>query len=65
MFDNGRVDDVFSDQYYGRFAVSLHQILEPWRPPVHPLGMFLTNCDLIWLKYWWLDWKGFGLTSIQ
>lgn len=40
MFDNGRVDDIFSDQYYTRFAHSLHQILEPWRPSVHPLGMF-------------------------
>lgn len=39
MFDNGRVDDVFSDQYYTRFAHSLHQILEPWRPSLHPLGM--------------------------
>lgn len=38
LFDNGRVDDVFSDQYYTRFAHSLHQILEPWRPPIHPLG---------------------------
>lgn len=38
LFDNGRVDDVFSDQYYTRFAHSLHQILDPWRPSVHPLG---------------------------
>ncbi|XP_062248126.1 transcriptional regulator QRICH1-like isoform X1 [Platichthys flesus] len=38
LFDNGRVDDVFSDQYYTRFAHSLHQILEPWRPSVHPLA---------------------------
>lgn len=38
LFDNGRVDDVFSDQYYTRFAHSLHQILEPWRPSIHPLG---------------------------
>ena len=38
LFDNGRVDDIFSDQYYTRFSQSLHQILEPWRPSVHPLG---------------------------
>lgn len=47
MFDNGRVDDVFSDQYYTRFAHSLHQILEPWRPSLHPLGMSGKNCMLI------------------
>uniref|UniRef100_A0A3Q3XFQ5 Uncharacterized protein n=1 Tax=Mola mola TaxID=94237 RepID=A0A3Q3XFQ5_MOLML len=43
MFDNGRVDDVFSDQYYTRFAQSLHQILEPWRPSVHPLGYVIPS----------------------
>lgn len=40
LFDNGRVDDVFSDQYYTRFAHSLHQILDPWRPSIHPLGVY-------------------------
>uniref|UniRef100_A0A3Q3BSS6 Glutamine rich 1 n=1 Tax=Haplochromis burtoni TaxID=8153 RepID=A0A3Q3BSS6_HAPBU len=43
MFDNGRVDDIFSDQYYTRFAQSLHQILEPWRPSVHPLGYVIPS----------------------
>uniref|UniRef100_A0A672ZZ80 Glutamine-rich protein 1-like n=1 Tax=Sphaeramia orbicularis TaxID=375764 RepID=A0A672ZZ80_9TELE len=43
LFDNGRVDDVFSDQYYTRFAQSLHQILEPWRPSVHPLGYVIPS----------------------
>ncbi|XP_021422471.2 glutamine-rich protein 1 isoform X3 [Oncorhynchus mykiss] len=38
LVDNGRVDDVFSDPYYGRFSQCLHRILEPWRPSVHPLG---------------------------
>nr|XP_033484476.1 glutamine-rich protein 1-like [Epinephelus lanceolatus] len=43
LFDNGRVDDVFSDQYYTRFAHSLHQILEPWRPSIHPLGYIIPS----------------------
>uniref|UniRef100_A0A8C4F0Z0 Glutamine-rich protein 1 n=1 Tax=Dicentrarchus labrax TaxID=13489 RepID=A0A8C4F0Z0_DICLA len=43
LFDNGRVDDVFSDQYYTRFAHSLHQILEPWRPSIHPLGYVIPS----------------------
>lgn len=38
MFENGRVDDIFSDQYYSRFCQCLHKILEEWRPSVHPLG---------------------------
>ncbi|XP_040049371.2 transcriptional regulator QRICH1 isoform X1 [Gasterosteus aculeatus] len=43
LFDNGRVDDVFSDQYYTRFAHSLHRILEPWRSSVHPLGYIIPS----------------------
>ncbi|KAM3872633.1 transcriptional regulator QRICH1-like [Diretmus argenteus] len=43
LFDNSRVDDVFSDPYYARFSVSLHQILEPWRPSVHPLGYVIPS----------------------
>ncbi|KAJ0036660.1 hypothetical protein NQD34_005337 [Periophthalmus magnuspinnatus] len=43
LFDNGRVDDIFSDQYYTRFAQSLHHILEPWRPSVHPLGYVIPS----------------------
>lgn len=38
MFENGRVDDIFSDQYYSRFCQCLHKILEEWRPSVHPHG---------------------------
>ncbi|KAJ3586154.1 hypothetical protein NHX12_012555 [Muraenolepis orangiensis] len=43
LFDNGRVDDVFSDSYYARFSHSLHQILGPWRPSVHPLGYVIPS----------------------
>uniref|UniRef100_A0A3P8X2S7 Glutamine rich 1 n=1 Tax=Cynoglossus semilaevis TaxID=244447 RepID=A0A3P8X2S7_CYNSE len=43
LFDNGRVDDIFSDQYYTRFAHSLYQILEPWTPSVHSLGYVIPS----------------------
>uniref|UniRef100_A0A4W5LJJ3 Glutamine rich 1 n=1 Tax=Hucho hucho TaxID=62062 RepID=A0A4W5LJJ3_9TELE len=43
LVDNGRVDDVFSDPYYGRFSQCLHRILEPWRPSVHPLGYLIAS----------------------
>lgn len=43
LFDNGRVDDIFSDQYYLRFAQSLYQILAPWSPSVHPLGYVIPS----------------------
>ncbi|XP_035376558.1 glutamine-rich protein 1-like [Electrophorus electricus] len=43
MFENGRVDDIFSDQYYSRFSQCLHKILEEWRPSVHPLGYIIPS----------------------
>ncbi|XP_077445918.1 transcriptional regulator QRICH1-like [Stigmatopora argus] len=43
LFDNGRVDDIFSDQYYTRFGKSLHQILQHWTPSVHPLGYIIPS----------------------
>lgn len=43
LFDNGRVDDIFSDQYYTRFAQNLYHILEPWSPSVHPLGYVIPS----------------------
>lgn len=43
LFDNGRVDDIFSDQYYTRFAQSLYHILAPWSPSVHPLGYVIPS----------------------
>ena len=38
LFENGRVDDIFSDQYYTRFSQWLHKALDEWRPVIHPLG---------------------------
>nr|XP_057907209.1 transcriptional regulator QRICH1-like [Doryrhamphus excisus] len=43
LFDNSRVDDIFSDQYYTRFAQSLHLVLQPWMPTVHPLGYIIPS----------------------
>ncbi|XP_052465958.1 transcriptional regulator QRICH1 [Carassius gibelio] len=43
MFENGRVDDIFSDQYYSRFCQCLHKILEEWRPSVHHLGYIIPS----------------------
>ncbi|XP_034441923.1 glutamine-rich protein 1-like isoform X1 [Hippoglossus hippoglossus] len=41
--DNGRVDDVFADPYYTRFCASLHNILDGWKPSVHPLGYIIPS----------------------
>ncbi|CAJ1052097.1 glutamine-rich protein 1-like [Xyrichtys novacula] len=43
LFENGRVDDIFSDPYYTRFGGCLHKILEGWKPSVHPLGYVIPS----------------------
>lgn len=43
LFENGRVDDIFSDPYYTRFCESLHKILDGWKPSVHPLGYIIPS----------------------
>ncbi|XP_077384678.1 transcriptional regulator QRICH1-like [Festucalex cinctus] len=43
LFENGRVDDVFSDPYYTRFCESLHKLLTGWKPSVHPLGYVIPS----------------------
>ncbi|KAM3878179.1 transcriptional regulator QRICH1 [Diretmus argenteus] len=43
LSENGRVDDVFSDPYYTRFCQCLHNILDGWKPSIHPLGYFIPS----------------------
>uniref|UniRef100_A0A4W5R7A8 Uncharacterized protein n=1 Tax=Hucho hucho TaxID=62062 RepID=A0A4W5R7A8_9TELE len=43
LFENGRVDDIFSDQYYTRFSQWLHKALDEWRPSIHPLGYIIPS----------------------
>ncbi|XP_063064879.1 transcriptional regulator QRICH1-like isoform X5 [Engraulis encrasicolus] len=43
LFENGRVDDVFSDPYYTGFHQRLHRILEPWKPSIHPLSYMVPS----------------------
>ncbi|XP_056293057.1 transcriptional regulator QRICH1-like isoform X2 [Pseudoliparis swirei] len=43
LFENGRVDDIFSDLYYTRFCGCLHKILDGWKPSVHPLGYVIPS----------------------
>ncbi|CAI5767645.1 transcriptional regulator QRICH1 [Podarcis muralis] len=43
LFENGRVDDIFSDLYYIRFTEWLHEVLKEVQPRVTPLGYVLPN----------------------
>ncbi|XP_021573305.1 glutamine-rich protein 1 [Carlito syrichta] len=39
LFENGRVDDIFSDLYYVRFTEWLHEVLKDVQPRVTPLAL--------------------------
>ncbi|XP_028681204.1 transcriptional regulator QRICH1-like [Erpetoichthys calabaricus] len=43
LFENGRVDDIFSDPYYLKFSQWLHEVLKDWQPRVHPLGYVIPS----------------------
>ncbi|XP_038627639.1 glutamine-rich protein 1 isoform X3 [Tachyglossus aculeatus] len=43
LFENGRVDDIFSDLYYVRFTEWLHEVLKDFQPRVTPLGYVLPS----------------------
>ncbi|RXM93896.1 Glutamine-rich protein 1 [Acipenser ruthenus] len=43
LFENGRVDDIFSDPYYSKFSQWLHEVLKDWQPRIHPLGYMIPS----------------------
>ncbi|XP_063282771.1 transcriptional regulator QRICH1 isoform X2 [Pelobates fuscus] len=43
LFENGRVDDIFSDTYYSKFAEYLHDVLKSFQPRVTTLGYVMPS----------------------
>ncbi|KAM4722556.1 transcriptional regulator QRICH1 [Rhinophrynus dorsalis] len=43
LCENGRVDDIFSDPYYIKFAEWLHEVLKTFHPRVTPLGYVIPS----------------------
>ncbi|XP_016281056.1 transcriptional regulator QRICH1-like isoform X1 [Monodelphis domestica] len=51
MFDNNRIDNIFTDLYYLKFLERLHQVMKGWSPRVSPLGRVLSSCimeQMLW-----------------
>ncbi|XP_072452603.1 transcriptional regulator QRICH1-like isoform X2 [Notamacropus eugenii] len=51
MFDNNRIDNIFTDLYYLKFLERLHQVMKGWCPRVSPLGHVLSSCimeQMLW-----------------
>nr|XP_033782079.1 glutamine-rich protein 1 isoform X3 [Geotrypetes seraphini] len=43
LFENGRVDDIFSDVYYTKFTEWLHEVLKDFHPRLTPLGYVIPS----------------------
>ncbi|XP_078399169.1 transcriptional regulator QRICH1 isoform X2 [Cetorhinus maximus] len=43
LFENGRVDDIFSDIYYTRFTEKLQEVLKDWQPQISSLGYLIPS----------------------
>lgn len=52
LFENGRVDDIFSDLYYIRFTEWLHEVLKDIQPRVSPLGKGYSSRTLKLSRAW-------------
>lgn len=52
LFENGRVDDIFSDLYYIRFTEWLHEVLKDVQPRVSPLGKNICLRTLELARVW-------------
>ncbi|XP_027710118.1 glutamine-rich protein 1-like isoform X2 [Vombatus ursinus] len=51
MFDNSRIDNIFTDLYYLKFLERLHRVMKGWCPRVSPLGRVLSSCiveQMLW-----------------
>lgn len=43
LFENGRVDDIFSDIYYTKFTERLQDVLKDWQPLINSLGYMIPS----------------------
>uniref|UniRef100_UPI00398E96C0 transcriptional regulator QRICH1-like isoform X2 n=1 Tax=Pristiophorus japonicus TaxID=55135 RepID=UPI00398E96C0 len=43
LFENGRVDDIFSDIYYTKFTERLQEVLKDWQPQISTLGYMIPS----------------------
>ncbi|KAI1901782.1 hypothetical protein AGOR_G00037940 [Albula goreensis] len=50
LFDNGRMENIFTDQFYGKFTSEITRILKEWKPTILPCGYL---CSRIEEEYLW------------
>jgi len=45
LFENGRIDNIFTDSYYDPFTSALHEVVKDFKLPVNELGYFVTRIE--------------------
>ena len=45
LFENTRIDNIFTDVYYDPFTSALHEVVKEFKLPVNELGYFVTRIE--------------------
>merc|ERR1719468_927889 len=45
LFENSRIDNIFTDVYYDPFTTALHEVVKDFKLPVNELGYFVTRIE--------------------
>ena len=45
LFENGRIDNIFTDMYYEPFTSSLHEVIKDFKLPINEMGYFVTRIE--------------------
>ena len=45
LFENSRIDNIFTDVYYDPFTSALHEVVKDFKLPVNELGYFVTRIE--------------------
>ena len=45
LFENGRIDNIFTDMYYEPFTSALHEVIKDFKLPVNEIGYFVTRIE--------------------
>lgn len=45
LFENGRIDNIFTDVYYDAFTTALHEVIREFKLPTNEMGYFVTRIE--------------------
>ena len=45
LFENGRIDNIFTDTYYDAFTSACHEVIKEFKLPTNEMGYFVTRIE--------------------